>query len=786
MSIISPTIKRLPSSPTSLETTQTKDEKSFKMNMEELEIFFNKTLSNSQISINENVLENEIEPTESNMMTAIALALTRTLKVNDQLRADLDYLQTSFSNFKSESQKLETHRLNSHVNFQASITGLINEKFEETSRIVDKTLDDNAEMRDDLDSVKTEIAEGKVSNEELENKILIIEKELADLQQYIRRPTIEISGVSERIQQCDLENFVINKILRPIGVEVSCEDIEACHRLIKRNPHKPAHVVVRFVNRKNANDARHNRFLLRNFNHLRGIWIFDNLCPQYRHIFEQLSKLKEKGIVKHVWSYNGKVSYKKSHNRWARGTRINHKNDLHPLQAEADFADFIKDQCNQSIFPRTGVEQTNVEASTAESSQSTSVEPRLEDLMTMNAQSDERPGSNESTSGTPIADLPTDSTESIVPVEEISSSDQSILPVSQTSRNTSVEPSIEPMAESSSFAAAPDQSTLTCLSSTPDLNELIVLPSALADVSASLNQSSSVKEPSPVNQTVAPAVNQTVAPAVNESTPHLYIDRSVPPVDQTNVEASTAESTNYHEGASQSSSAEPRLEDLMSLNDQSDEHHRLNESTSGTPVADLPNTSVEPLTESMAESSSFAAASDESTTCLSSTPELNELIVLPSALADASASLNQSSRVEDQSVVPAVKESMPHIDSNVAPAPEILVTSVTDPSIESATTVNVISTVEQLINPAEESTVDLINKTIDAICLSTNTNTVVTPSSDPFIESDSELLSTSVQNSCMVSSSIVDPLEETGDYPTEAEIEHLKSTFASFCYEYSK
>ena len=124
---------------------------------------------------------------------------------------------------------------------------------------------------------------------------------------------------------------MIENVLRPIGVDCGYWDIEACHRLAKKKPWKPAPVIVRFRNRKDAVHSVKNRNQLKQNVQLKGVFITDNLCPTYSTFFDKLSELKNEGIISHVWSYNGKVSYKATPNRWVKGTRIAHIDDLKPL-----------------------------------------------------------------------------------------------------------------------------------------------------------------------------------------------------------------------------------------------------------------------------------------------------------------------------------------------------------------------------------------------------------------------------------------------------------------------
>ena len=52
------------------------------------------------------------------------------------------------------------------------------------------------------------------------------------LQQFGRRNDIEIAGIPDSVPQKDLENKVVD-ILNAIGVNVSNDDFEDCHRIGK-------------------------------------------------------------------------------------------------------------------------------------------------------------------------------------------------------------------------------------------------------------------------------------------------------------------------------------------------------------------------------------------------------------------------------------------------------------------------------------------------------------------------------------------------------------------------
>ena len=105
--------------------------------------------------------------------------------------------------------------------------------------------------------------------------------------------------------------------------------------MFKRNQNEPAHVVARLVNREDAENAIRGRYKLRSFPHLKKIFIIDNLCPRYREIFDDLEELKRSGVVKQLWSYNGKIHYKTNHSRRGKGIRVFHADDIKPLKTAA-------------------------------------------------------------------------------------------------------------------------------------------------------------------------------------------------------------------------------------------------------------------------------------------------------------------------------------------------------------------------------------------------------------------------------------------------------------------
>ena len=84
-------------------------------------------------------------------------------------------------------------------------------------------------------------------------RVMKLEKQLFASEEYSRRDTIEIVGIPESIADKDIEAKAIG-IMKTIGVTVSKQEIQACHRLVKKD-----RVIIKSVNRKTAIACLRNR-----------------------------------------------------------------------------------------------------------------------------------------------------------------------------------------------------------------------------------------------------------------------------------------------------------------------------------------------------------------------------------------------------------------------------------------------------------------------------------------------------------------------------------------------
>ena len=129
--------------------------------------------------------------------------------------------------------------------------------------------------------------------EDLNFKILLIEKELIKFQQYNRRESIEISGLPEDIPQNELERICIG-ILRRVGVlGLESYEIAACHRLKRKvGGEKMQRVIIRFINRKRTYNCLEGRKHLNDtIWEFPGIYFHESLCHKYKDLYDLINAL---------------------------------------------------------------------------------------------------------------------------------------------------------------------------------------------------------------------------------------------------------------------------------------------------------------------------------------------------------------------------------------------------------------------------------------------------------------------------------------------------------------
>ena len=164
-----------------------------------------------------------------------------------------------------------------------------------------------------------------------DNNNIKMEKDFQAALQYDRLNSIVVSGIPQNISDELLENKAINILYTVNTTKINHRDIEACHRLGRKKE-----TLIKFVNRKDAEQSIENRTKLANFNRVEPG--FDPNVPIYinQHLTPFISKLafygrclKRNGHIHAMSSLKGVIKIKlESHSSWIR---IGHTCDFYNL-----------------------------------------------------------------------------------------------------------------------------------------------------------------------------------------------------------------------------------------------------------------------------------------------------------------------------------------------------------------------------------------------------------------------------------------------------------------------
>ena len=181
----------------------------------------------------------------------------------------------------------------------------------------------------------------------MENKVISLEENGNLLEQYGRRNNLEITGISNEIEDANLEGKVI-EILDKIEVNVSSKDIKACHRIGKSKDNSKK--TICFVNRKYAKKAPLNR---KNLKHLdkssiglsncNNIFINENLTPMNNKLAFYCRKLKRDGYVEKTFSREGVVCTRCRDIQDGKTIKVLHFNTLVDLFPNFNFGEDMSD-----------------------------------------------------------------------------------------------------------------------------------------------------------------------------------------------------------------------------------------------------------------------------------------------------------------------------------------------------------------------------------------------------------------------------------------------------------
>ena len=158
----------------------------------------------------------------------------------------------------------------------------------------------------------------------MEKRVLSLETQSFESQQYSRRDSLEVVGIDLSVPDKDLESKA-REIFEEIGVTVEPRDIQACHRLFDNK-----RTIIKFVNRKTAMEVLSKRSELSEIPHYKKkLYINESLCPHYRYIHGKCKELWQNKKIFGFWIANGTVKYRMQENGHAY--KVKHINDLEKI-----------------------------------------------------------------------------------------------------------------------------------------------------------------------------------------------------------------------------------------------------------------------------------------------------------------------------------------------------------------------------------------------------------------------------------------------------------------------
>ena len=196
------------------------------------------------------------------------------------------------------------------------IQGLFNQ-ISKLSENVDRLMTANEKLNSELLIVRN-------VNQNLQNRIINLEKQQSKSEQYNRGNNVEISGISNEVSDQNLEQTVIG-ICKDFRIEVNPLDIEGCHRLpLGRNAtNTTKRVIVKFVNRKHSEAMLQRK---KDINQKSKVFVSHSLCPYYWFLWGKCKELQRKGRINQVFCLGAIVTVRIAENSPA--IKILHEKDL--------------------------------------------------------------------------------------------------------------------------------------------------------------------------------------------------------------------------------------------------------------------------------------------------------------------------------------------------------------------------------------------------------------------------------------------------------------------------
>ena len=236
----------------------------------------------------------------------------------------LTSIETSLTTLSIIKDDIST--LKSNLNGVIDSQVLINAEFEEQKKQMESITKRNQILEKHVTTLHRNM-------EEKSSQISTLHSSLNDLEQYGRRPMVDIRGIP-RWSNENTDQLIID-LSKLIKVNISHDDIDISHRV---SGDEKAAIIVKFATRKKRNEFFNARKNLETksakdlgFDSTDKIFINESLTPANGLLMKEARiQLKKTGLAKFVWSSNGRIFVKESEK--TKTYQVKSKHDVQQLQ----------------------------------------------------------------------------------------------------------------------------------------------------------------------------------------------------------------------------------------------------------------------------------------------------------------------------------------------------------------------------------------------------------------------------------------------------------------------
>lgn len=203
----------------------------------------------------------------------------------------------------------------------------LSEDFDDLKKSIDELVAEVSvvkKQQTEILKLVADVKELRLANEEKDKRISLLEKTVADLEQYTRINDVIITGLQIKPrsyaaalsrnenggvpseQDVSSTERQVVAFMQSKGILLDGDSIEACHPLPKRGVDGKQSVIMRFINRK------HKTALLKQGRKLKGtnVFINEHLTRKNAAIARHARLLRKQGKIQGTWTSNCKVFIK--------------------------------------------------------------------------------------------------------------------------------------------------------------------------------------------------------------------------------------------------------------------------------------------------------------------------------------------------------------------------------------------------------------------------------------------------------------------------------------------